>query len=312
MRKKPRRRRRLFWKKHPARAYDIVRLMPDDLLVGKRFETIEDATRYQKRRIDDLSWYMRHADMVERMKRCTNRHPCAVILCAFCARRYRRCITGFVLKVIRQYPVKLDVVTLLIRKVACRDLAKIDLMRERDNLRTRLERAGCPAAIGGFEVSYKSVPDVWIFHVHLLVFGSTKACRVKLRDLARKDGFDREDDRPFQRKDLVAGTEHCVASYLNKFCTFHRVGKPVKNGKGRPVPLPRAQLARLADLTRQNRFTDSLFLFGFRRRDHAIVPAKKTMEALRKNLTARDAERVRRCDDVTTLYWKGRARALSM
>jgi hypothetical protein len=274
MHEQGRRRQLPFWTERPHRDYDLVRLMPATLGKRKRFETIPDAEGYRDANIRALDRVGGFQDVVQSMKSCNAGKPCANILCSVCARGYRRWLGGQTLSIAKNTHV--DVVTILMLEVAAQDLPGVVLDVLHERLRKRLKRTGITAAIGGTEQNYDAARDVWIVHFHLLVFGTSDDAYRRLAEIARKDGF----DRPIKRQPLKDPARQL--SYIQKFQTYHRPGKPGMRGKGRAYRLAPIQIGQLASWTSQFQFNDFLFLLGFRRLGSRIVPTPATDALLRK------------------------------
>jgi hypothetical protein len=263
-----------FWIEGPHRDHDLARLMPSTLRKGKRFETIPDVEGYRDKNIRALNRVGGFEDVVVSMMACSAGEPCAKILCSVCGRGYRRWLGGQALPIVKNTHAK--VVTILLQEVAAQDLPYVDVDVLHECLRKRLKRAGITAAIGGTEQTYVAAREVWVVHVHLLVFGESDAARHRLGTMMRKDGI----DRPIKWQPLKDPVEQ--TSYIQKFPTYHRPGKPGARGKGTAYPLAPVQIGQLASWTSQYQFHDFLFLLGFRRRGSTIVPTPATDALLRR------------------------------
>jgi hypothetical protein len=247
--------------------YRDLRRIPHRLLqlVQNHIETSEQALRYRDMNLRSLASAGGFTELVDRMSSCDPGAPCECILCALCPKDYRTWLTASVMSFVTP-AVKCHVVTILLVAAHGPLLAAVDVKKEHDRLRKRLLRCGFLAAIGGTETSYEASSDLWTVHVHLLVFGDIVLPLKRLRAMVQKDGF----ERPIKSQSLRDPIAQI--SYLQKFATFHRPGRAEARGRGRAVPLKSDQVAQLAAWHSGRKFTDYLFLLGFRRRGARIIP----------------------------------------
>jgi hypothetical protein len=224
--------------------------------IRSQIESVDDASRYRARNLQILE--KRDEQLADEIFRCTDDDPCAKVLCARCARRYRLWLASELLHVANVGP-QAFVATILLETVHAPALKRVDLDALHERARKRIVRADVSAAIGGTEASYDAQADTWTIHLHLLVFDSFESGRAKLRRAFNDSTLDRPvvcqplRDRPAQ------------LSYLQKFHTYHRPGSSGSR-RGRPYPLKPEQIDQLAQWTRRLRFEDFLFVLGLRRR----------------------------------------------
>jgi len=245
-----------------TRTGGVDRLLFDNVRLF--IETRADAERNRARNLRSLTSAGNFPRLMGRMSRCDDGAPCEELLCSRCARRYRLWLAAQCLNFLVE-PVEAHIVTILLVAVGGAQLHKVDVRAEHARLRKRLIRSGIKAATGGTEAAYDAANDRWIIHVHLLVFGEIKHAITRLKEMAKRDGFERPVKCQRVRDPVSQVT------YVQKFATYHRPGRASASGKGRPYPLKPRHVAELARWFEHRTFSDFAFLLGFRRRGSRIV-----------------------------------------
>jgi hypothetical protein len=98
-----------------------------------------------------------------------------------------------------------------------------------------------------------------------LVFGEIKQSIAQLKEMAKRDSF----ERPVKCQPIRDPVSQ--VTYLQKFVTYHRPGVAGAAGRGRPYPLKARHVAELARWFAPRQFGDFAFLLGFRRRGSRVV-----------------------------------------
>jgi hypothetical protein len=257
-----------FWRRgEPITIYDIGVLRPAHLEKKQRFETLDD-TRAESRRSERLmqpgdgsvSWA---AQMLHECR--MGYHHCDQPYCPMCARRFRRWLTGELLRITENESVR--ILTVLLKAVDRGDLNCLQLKPFKHMLRKRLQRAGLgeTPVVGGFEVVYRAREKVWMFHINLVIIGGDDEAITEFR----KSFSGGDILRPVEMVDLKNPSEQL--SYVLKFTTYHRPHQRAGAARQRAVPLNRREHVELVEWMGRFEFQEYLFLFNVRRRGATIV-----------------------------------------
>jgi hypothetical protein len=242
--------------------YDIAQLRPANMPRGQRFETLADARRESERSEKLLrSYYPGSKLIAEYLQECRAGHyECNKPFCPICARQFRR---WFIEELLRATESQKDVhvYTLLLKEAPKDKIDTLDPAPFRHALRKRLQRSGLDAVpvIGGFEIVYKAVQQVWILHANLVMIGGDKKARKKFKKTFQGDDF----DRPLLRTALKDRAEQL--SYVLKFTTYHRPHEQQGPARGPAKPLNPREHAALLKLMSRFEFQDFLLLINARR-----------------------------------------------
>jgi hypothetical protein len=144
------RRKLPFWMRtNPAARFDIARLRPSTLPKGKRFETLSDVGNESARSQDVLSKYGEGEAYALYLEECRNGYyHCEKTFCPLCARTFRRCFTGELLRLNSEYDGAVRVLVVLLKIAPKGNLQQLQIEPYRHSLRKRLERAGLESPIG--------------------------------------------------------------------------------------------------------------------------------------------------------------------
>jgi hypothetical protein len=195
--------------------------------VCNQIESKEKASHYRELNLRALKG--RDDELAKAIFECTADDRCSVILCADCARRYRLWLSSELLHLVTYGPPAF-VATILLKNARGSALYKIDPGGLLKRVRKKLTRIGIAAAIGGTEASYDAKTNCWTIHLHLLVFDSRKCGRALLQQAFR----DSDLERPVLCRPLRDPAAQI--SYVQKFQTYHRPGKPGHRGRARAYP----------------------------------------------------------------------------
>jgi hypothetical protein len=236
-------------------------------------ETIGDAEFYRDKNLKTLDRCDGLVGLADDIRNCSDDEPCERILCPFCARFYRKWFAAealhwHTLSVKKGLSADLLVVRLL--QVTDEELPGVSISRLNNLLRKRLVRAGIRRVIGGTEASFDPKTEWWTLHFHLLVLDASKKELSDFKASCAKDKI----LRFYSRADVEDPVEQLT--YIQKYLTAYRAGKPDFRGKGKLFPLKRPQLEPLGLLTDAANFEDFLFLVGFRRYANRIVSAYRS------------------------------------
>jgi hypothetical protein len=274
------RRKLPFWRRGTLRAkLDITKLRPKHLARGKRFETLDDVREESVRSEELLDAYRPDNAQSIYLRECREGYyHCDRTYCPRCARKFRRRLTGELLRLNSQFKNPVSILTVLLESASRDKLLDLKIERYRHSLRKRLDRAGLGGVpvVGGFEMIYRTRTKEWMLHINLVVFGGNEKAILKF-----ERGFsDGEIDRPVQRAALVHPAKQL--SYILKFTTYHRPYGQRGRTKSKALPLNPAEHYALVNWMDQHQFPDYLFLFNARRRGAIIELGNKasTREAL--------------------------------
>ena len=257
------RRKPPFWRRGmPNLKHDIVRLRPENLPRGERFETLEDAGAESERSEKLLRSFSRGSkELAEFLQECrAGDYQCDRPFCPVCARVFRRWFVGELLRATNGKD-NVRIYTVLLQEAAQDKIHELDPTPFRHFLRKRLERAGLGKVpvIAGFEIVYKAKNRVWMLHVNLVVIGGKNSAHKKF-----KQDFENSDiERPIIGAKLKDAPEQL--SYILKFSTYHRPHEQRGSAKAAAKPLNPAEHAALVKWTAQFEFKDFLFLMNARR-----------------------------------------------
>jgi hypothetical protein len=256
-----------FWRhRKPLAKYDITLLRPETLPKSKRFETTQD-TRRESTRSERLLTSCRQGNkaLAKTLCDCRNgRYHCDQPFCPICARRFRRWLTGRLLRSVGS-SASVTIYTILLQEAPSENITELHPTPFRHLLRKRLQRAGLNVpVIGGFEVVYKAKRKIWVLHINLVIVGGDKEAHERF-----KKTFDGSDiDRPVMSTNLTDPAEQL--SYVLKFTTYHRPFEQQSSGKSPAKSLNGRQHATLVEWMSQFEFKDFLLLINVRRRGHEI------------------------------------------
>jgi hypothetical protein len=259
-----------YWRraKHCAR-YDIARLRPRTLKIGRRFETFEDANKESRRSQEALAVFLPGNQYSAYLHECREgAYDCDKTFCPRCARAFRRYITAELLQASKEALGKIRILVVILETAAKENLINLRMARYRHFLRKRLSRAGISdtPVIGGFEMVYRARQREWVLHVNLVIFGGSR----KAIDCF-KEGF---ADPDAVREDPLNDPAEQL-SYVLKFTTYHRPHQQRGATKAKAVPLNPSEHFELVQWMAQYSFSDHVFLFNARRRGASIELASK-------------------------------------
>lgn len=269
---KPRRKPPYWRRGTPAAQFDIAKLRPKTLPLGKRFETLGDARKESRRSLAQLAMQRRGRLYGVYLQECLDRHyHCEKTYCPICARTFRRYITGELLRLHAKSKIAPTVLVILLEAAPRGKLQDLEIDRYHHSLRKRLVRAGLGhvPVLGGFEVVYRARSKQWVLHVNLVLFGGDEKAIAKFEKGFGDDGL----YRPVERAALEDPAEQL--SYILKFTTYHRPRQQHGSKKSKALPLNRAEHLELVRWMDQHQFSDHLFLFNARRHGAAIELSRK-------------------------------------
>jgi hypothetical protein len=203
-------------------------------------------------------------------------YDCEKTYCPECARKFRRYITGELLRLSSESRVKVQVAVILLESAPQGKLQNLQLKRYRHSLRKQLERAGLSnvTVVGGFEMIYRARTKQWVLHVNLVIFGGDEDAIAEFEEIF--SGFYRPVERAFVEDPAKQ------LSYVLKFTTYHRPHKQTGSTKSKARPLNPTEHFELISWMDQFEFTDHLFLFNARRRGASIEFSNGPTETKRK------------------------------
>lgn len=263
------RRKLPYWKRTiPAAPFDIAKLRPKEMPLGKRFETPSDARNESLRSEILLAGQRQGKAYSIYLCDCREDHyHCQKTFCPQCARAFRRHATGELLRLYSVSKTKTWVLVILLEAAPRGKLQDLQIERYRHSLRKRLDRAGLAhvPVVGGFEMIYRSRSKEWVLHINLVMFGGSEEAIARF-----EEGFrDEEFYRPVERVLVEDPAEQL--SYVLKFTTYHRPRTQYGPKKSKAVPLNSSEHLELVRWMAQYEFTDHLFLFNARRRGSTIA-----------------------------------------
>jgi hypothetical protein len=272
------RRKLPYWRRViPSAQFDIAKLRPTVLPLGKRFETRGDARKESVRSVALLATQRRGRSYGVYLHECREGYyHCEKTYCPRCARTFRRFIIGELLRLYAATEVKPSVSVILLEAASQGSLQELQIKRYHHSLRKRLKRAGLGQVpiVGGFEMIYRARSKEWVLHVNLVMFGGDDKAIAKF-----EQGF-RDGDlyRPVECAAVEDPAEQL--SYVLKFTTYHRPRQQRGSTKSKAVPLNPTEHLELIRWMDQYKFSDHLFLFNARRRGASIeFPSRDVRKA---------------------------------
>jgi hypothetical protein len=267
------RRKLPYWRRTiPAAQFDIAKHRPKSLSRGQRFETRRDAHQESVRSEALLATQRRSRPYGVYLEECRQGdYHCDKTYCPGCARKFRRYITGELLRLHAESKAKPSLLVVLLEAAPRGKLQDLQIERYHHSLRKRLDRAGLGdvPAVGGFEMVYRARSKEWVLHINLVMFGGDKKAIAKFEDGFRGVGL----YRPVLPVPVEDPAEQL--SYVLKFTTYHRPHQQHGSKKAKAVPLNPAEHLELVRWMAQHEFTDHLFLFNARRRGTSIELSSK-------------------------------------
>jgi hypothetical protein len=250
-----------------------------------KFESVQDAERYNERRITDLT--KSGSPLALRLGRCDDENPCGMPICSVCARSFRQDWVQMVTRFLDEYPAdeSWSLATIYLDAIAPGHLPNVQLDRVHAALRKRLRRAGLTVAFGGTEASWKARQRRWILHVHLLCHDcppEDPRWTVLRERLADHDAGNSVDARRWTKSPGAI-------AYVQKFHSYHRPAQRTGAKQARAYPLPPKRLAELALWLSALRFAELPFLLGVRRRGDRLEKILDVTKASPPSRSVRDA-----------------------
>jgi hypothetical protein len=262
------RRKPPFWRCcNPHPQHDIAKLLPPKLPLGKRFETLTDALRYNEQSAQRMkSLPVDKRILIERLNGCSHEHRCDQTYCHRCARLFRRWFIGQLLQAVEGRQQQVQILTVLLEEADRDDIERLDQKRHDATMRKRLIRSGLADAIvvGGYEMVYRAQTKSYILHVNLVIIGGDAEGIEQFTLTFQNNGL----YRPVLQVQLEDPAEQL--SYILKFTTYHRPHAQWAAKKGNAVPLNPREHCALVCWMAQRTFKDHLFLFNARRRRSTI------------------------------------------
>jgi hypothetical protein len=186
--------------------------------------------------------------------------------CPLCARRFRRWLTGELLRLTSKASDPIAVLTVLLEQATHGDIDELNLKKWQHRLRKRLVRSGLENAsvVGGFEMIYRQKQHRWVLHINLVILGGSQAALDKFAST-----FDNSElGRPVLSTPLRDLAKQL--SYVLKFTTYHRPFQQDGSSKGPAVPLNAPEHHALVKWMSQYDFADLLLLYNARRKGPII------------------------------------------
>lgn len=261
-----------FWEKAEIpNNLDVKRLLPPTLPNRHHFETLHEVSERAMRRERQLR--KTPCDhMAVLMEDCrAGLYPCRQPICPRCSRRFRRWFGANTLDLASNLANPVTV-TLYCESVPQGELERVEIPRIHARIRQRFRRTGLShaVAVGGTEADYRVEHRDWLIHLHLLLGNVDEDDLRRLREAWRITGIPAA-----MRVSPIRNLPRQV-SYLQKFTTFHRPGKPRPGNRARAYPLPNAQFEELALWLDRYDFPEFIFMVGARRRGTYIMPLETT------------------------------------